>query len=949
MSLPAPYTSASKTLFLMDGTAYLYRGYYANSSLQRSDGFPTGALTVVTRILLRILRTENPARFVFFKDGHGKNFRHELYPDYKANRTSTPEGLIQQFEPVQRMAEALGLHYEESDGCEADDCIASLARRYSSQCPVVIVSADKDLKQCLGPNVIMWDPGSKDAKITTQENVEKENGIPISLWPDLQALTGDSVDNIPGVPGIGPKSALQLLQDLPGLEAIRDHFALVSPRFQKKLEGHLDEMFLWRKLTTMATDRCMHLTLDDTAVRPLDINAAISIAKEFELRQIMRELFQLGRERAGSSPAMTEEVGMAQAAAHPATKAETATNVSAGESTGESAGKSAGTKDGAAQQKKAEPRSEGRSGLAEGLTLMDIARSAAIADLPKAAGTSSLPDCSNARVAVIWPEEDSTCVVAVVPSGHKADDKADDTGGMAGTAFECLFEGSQQELAHWTEKAGLLAVSSAKALLKEGSAWKDTILKRLARGTVYDLGLAAWLFNPDEGRYSWQYIVGLATQAGFAESKGPGSTAIGLAEWGRARLERDGLSHLYDRLELPLVPVLAGMEANGVMVDMTAFHHFLDEVRDELSALTKSVYDMAGEEFNIRSSQQLAHVLYEKLGLKCKKKTSGGQLSTSQETLEALAGNEVVDAILRYRKLEKMRSTYLEPLPKLTDTEGRLHTTFNQQGTATGRLSSSNPNLQNIPVRGALGKRMRACFVAREGYSLVSADYSQVELRVLAHMSQDKALLSAFAHDEDIHARTAALIYDCDPAEVTPDQRRNAKTINFGLIYGMGAQKLAREIGVKLAEAKKFIERYFENLTGIRDFYARTEEHARRDGYVTTIAGRRRLLPNINSGNAQEQALAKRQAVNTVIQGSAADIIKLAMLAVWQDEELKRMGARLLLQVHDELLLEVPEDCAQEAAARVALCMEGVQPEGVPFEPRLRADYGVAKDWGSAH
>ena len=928
MSLPAPYTSASKTLFLMDGTAYLYRGYYANSSLQRSDGFPTGALTVVTRILLRILRTENPARFVFFKDGHGNNFRHEIYPDYKANRSSTPEGLIQQFEPVKRMAEALGLHFEESDGCEADDCIASLAKRYSSQCPVVIVSADKDLKQCLGPNVIMWDPGSKDARITTQESVEKENGIPVSLWPDLQALTGDSVDNIPGVPGIGPKSALQILQDLPGLEAIRDHFALVSPRYQKKLEGHLDDMFLWRRLTTMATDRCTHLTLDDTAVRPLDINAAISIAKEFELRAIMRELFQLGRERTLSTPDLPEEEGRSQASALSGTQAVPA------------AGRGARKKDEAAAQKEAEAGNDGRSELVQGLTLFDVARSAAIADLPKAAGTSSLPDCSNARVAVIWPE-DSFCVVAVA----KPDGSAD----VAENAFECLFEGSQQELAQWTEKAGLLAVSSAKALLKEGSAWKDTILRRLALGTVCDLGLAAWLFNPDEGRYSWQYIVGLASQAGFAEAKGPGSTALGLAAWGRARLERDGLLRLYDRLELPLVPVLAGMEANGVMVDMTAFHHFLDEVRDELAALTQSVYDMAGEEFNIRSSQQLAHILYEKLGLKCKKKTSGGQFSTSQETLEALAGNEVVDAVLRYRKLEKMRSTYLEPLPKLTDGEGRLHTTFNQQGTATGRLSSSNPNLQNIPVRGALGKRMRACFVARDGYSLVSADYSQVELRVLAHMSQDKALLSAFAHDEDIHARTAALIYDCDPCMVTPDQRRNAKTINFGLIYGMGAQKLAREIGVKLAEAKKFIERYFENLTGIRDFYARTEEHARRDGYVTTIAGRRRPLPNINSGNAQEQALARRQAVNTVIQGSAADIIKLAMLAVWQDDELKRMGARLLLQVHDELLLEVPGDCAQEAAARVALCMETVQPEGVPFEPRLRADYGVAKDWGSAH
>ena len=946
MSLPEPYTSASKTLFLMDGTAYLYRGFYANSSLQRSDGFPTGALTVVTRILLRILRTEKPARFVFFKDGHGKNFRHDLYPDYKANRTSTPEGLIQQFEPVKRMTEALGLHFEESDGCEADDCIASLAKRYSSQCPVVIVSADKDLKQCLGPNVIMWDPGSKDARITTAEDVEKENGIPVSLWPDLQALTGDSVDNIPGVPGIGPKSALQLLKEMPGLEAIRDHFALVSPKYQKKLDGHLEEMFLWRRLTTMATDRCEHLSLDDVAVRPFDVNAAVAIAKEFELRAIMRDIFQLGRETAVpakepvpvSVSADTEGNGGAEASAmaENASSSGPAASPASPDATGRSAGSGAGR-----AQKEEGVREAGSRELVQGLSLLDIARSSSIEALPKVASASSLPGCQDARAAVIWPEDDKKCVVAVQPS--------DGAGNFAGAVFECLFEGEEQDLALWTEKAGLLVVASAKALLKEGSPWKKTILERLAGGTIYDLGLAAWLFNPDEGRYSWQYVVGLASQAGFADGKSPGTTALGLAAWGRARLERDGLENLYDTLELPLVPVLAEMEANGVMVDMTAFHRFLDEVRDELAELTQTIYDKAGQEFNIRSSQQLAQILYEKLGLKCKKKTSGGQLSTSQETLEGLAGNEVVDAILRYRKLEKMRSTYLEPLPKLTDGEGRLHTTFNQLGTATGRLSSSNPNLQNIPVRGPLGKRMRACFVAREGCSLISCDYSQVELRVLAHMSQDKALLSAFAHDEDIHARTAALIYDCDPSMVTPDQRRNAKTINFGLIYGMGAQKLAREIGVKLAEAKKFIERYFANLTGIRDFYSRTEEHARRDGYVTTIAGRRRPLPGINSGNAQEQALARRQAVNTVIQGSAADIIKLAMLSVWRDEELKKMGARLILQVHDELLLEVPEEYAQEAAARVALCMEGVEPQGMPFEPRLRADYGAAHDWGSAH
>ena len=331
------------------------------------------------------------------------------------------------------------------------------------------------------------------------------------------------------------------------------------------------------------------------------------------------------------------------------------------------------------------------------------------------------------------------------------------------------------------------------------------------------------------------------------------------------------------------------------------------------------------------------------------RKTRTGQASTSQEALESLAGNPVVDAILRFRKLEKMRSTYLEPLPRLTDRMGRLHTTFNQEATATGRLSSSNPNLQNIPVRGALGKRMRTCFVADKGSLLVSCDYSQIELRVLAHMSQDAELLGAFARDEDIHTRTAALIYELAPEEVSPDQRRNAKTINFGLIYGMGAQKLAREIGVSTTEAKDFIARYFEKLTGLKAFYERVEEEAKEHGFVTTIAGRRRPLPNITSNNNQEQALARRQAINTVIQGSAADIIKIAMCTAWQNADLRALGARMVLQVHDELVLEVPQSNARLAGELVVQIMENVQPKGVPFEPRLKVDWGLGENWGLAH
>ena len=369
-----------------------------------------------------------------------------------------------------------------------------------------------------------------------------------------------------------------------------------------------------------------------------------------------------------------------------------------------------------------------------------------------------------------------------------------------------------------------------------------------------------------------------------------------------------------------------------------------------LDQLTAHVYELAVTQFNIRSAQQLGDALFNGLGLPAPRKTKGGQASTSQQTLEKLAGQHpVVDSILQYRKLEKMRSTYLDPLPRLVDPQGRIHTTFNQKATATGRLSSSNPNLQNIPVRGPLGKRMRSCFIAGPGRLLVSADYSQVELRVLAHVSQDPALLEAFRNGEDIHARTAALVYDLPPDQVSPDQRRNAKTINFGLIYGMGAQKLAQELKISTTQAKDFIARYFERLQGLKEFYEGVEASARKHGFVTTLGGRRRLLPDINSASGQAAALARRQAINTVIQGSAADIIKLAMLAVARDERLRELDARLLLQVHDELLLEVPADAAKEAGALVARLMQDVCPAGKELSVPLLVDWGTGHDWGAAH
>ena len=919
MSLKQRLGLAAEPVFLMDGSAFIYRGFFANRNMQRSDGFPTNSLVVVSRVLLRILREERPRYFAFVQDGKGPNFRHEIFPLYKANRDATPEDLVRQLDPIHRMVRALGLRLEVSQGCEADDCIASLAARFAAEHPVIIVSGDKDLKQCLGPNVYMWDPASKEEKLVSEADFTAESGVTPAQWPDVQALIGDTSDNIPGVPGIGPKTARQIFSICPSLEDIRDHFVLLPPKMQAKLQAHLENMFTWRELTTLRRDFCPGVTLEDLRVRPLDAATCALLTEEFELFALRRELAALDRLQAAEADLPEEflDAGSIREDAQPA------------------AGKKA-----AAEQASLPLAQPARSGRATSqMSLLDAMPQESA---PALDDVSALPDCGDARVALIWAHGDREAPYLAVE------------GADGSSLGEWQWKGPVAELARWLAPARTLVTADLKGLLTSAPCWQFLAGRA---GDCIDLGVAAYLLNPEENDYGWPRLSARwgAVLRHELESRGetaPGPARLGLAmaQLFEQRMEKDGLLELFRRLEMPLLPVLAGMEQSGVAIDAAAFRAFLDDVQGRLDQLTAHVYELAGTQFNIRSAQQLGDVLFNGLGLPAPRKTKGGQASTSQQTLEKLAGQHpVVDSILQYRKLEKMRSTYLDPLPRLVDPQGRIHTTFNQKATATGRLSSSNPNLQNIPVRGPLGKRMRSCFIAGPGRLLVSADYSQVELRVLAHVSQDPALLEAFRNGEDIHARTAALVYDLPPDQVSPDQRRNAKTINFGLIYGMGAQKLAQELKISTTQAKDFIARYFERLQGLKEFYEGVEASARKHGFVTTLGGRRRLLPDINSASGQAAALARRQAINTVIQGSAADIIKLAMLAVARDERLRELDARLLLQVHDELLLEVPADAAEEAGALVARLMQDVCPAGRELSVPLLVDWGTGHDWGAAH
>lgn len=888
---------AGEPLYLMDGSAFVYRGFYANQGLARSDGFPTNALLIVARTLLKILREEQPRRFVFVLDGKSKNFRHDLYPDYKAQRKSMPEGLIVQMEPIRAMVRALGVPLLVTEGCEADDAIASLAHRFSEP-GVVIVGADKDLKQCLSEHIVLWDPASREGKLTTRDDFMAETGLEPAQWPDMQAVIGDSSDNIPGIPGVGVKTAAKIFQDFGSLEEIRDNMSRMAPTIRKKFEGHLEAMFLYRQLTRLSLDCHSNLTEADLLVTQVNVPAAVALLREYELATLTRDV-----QRMVGQNGITGTGG---------------------------AGETAGTGTGEA----------GEAGAMQGSLLTGPEKMAQIS----CESPDQLPDITGRTVAVL---------PAVLPENLPAEQAIllalNDADGKGGN--EWLYTGPVESLiqhlcrAVASSRETLLVTPDVKRLIHQ---FHDMI--RIPAHRWLDLSLCAYLLDPEQQDYGWPKLAGEWSANLNLAPGNPGLLALRMAAAFLPRLEGARLLDLLRELELPLVPVLAAMESAGVLLDTVRLADYLDSVQGDVDRLTTEIHTLAGGPFNIRSAQQLGEVLFKRLGLMAMRKTQGGQASTNRDVLEQLSGKHpIISALRDYRILDKLRSTYLEPLPRLIGADGRIRTTFNQTGTATGRLSSSNPNLQNIPVRGPLGQRMRACFTAESGMALVSADYSQIELRVLACMSNDQALLAAFREGADIHARTAGLLYETPADKISPEQRRAAKTINFGLIYGMGAQKLAQELSISVADAHQFISRYFDRLTGLRDFYASVKEQAREQGYVTTLTGRRRLLPNIASASLQLRALAERQAVNSIIQGSAADIIKLAMLAVYHDPALRSQNARLLLQIHDELLLEAPQDQAAEVGARVVALMSSVTPGGKALEIPLLVECGVGTNWSEAH
>ncbi|MFP4671108.1 MAG: DNA polymerase I [Desulfohalobiaceae bacterium] len=848
MALKQDFAWQEEPLYLVDGSSFLYRAFYAYPDLSRSDGFPTNALYITLRVLLKVLRQEEPQYFCFVLDGREPGFRQEILEEYKAQRLKMPEALEEQIPPLLQVLSLLGIYCLQSRDAEADDHIASLCSRFKEQRPVVILGSDKDLQQCLDEQVLLWDPGQRSEKLITLADFQAKQGISPDKWPDYQALVGDKSDNIPGVPGIGPKTALQLLQRFPSLEDLRDNLYLLPPKQQEKLAPHMDSAFLYRKLTELRTDLEQDRELGDFQRLPV---------RQQELQEFLRSF-----EFSSLYPMLQLEPDQGLG-------------------------------------KKDEPPSP--------------------VQIQKLQG--ELPDINGQQLGLYpWPKELFNL-------------------GLQDREYQVRIQ--PRELASSLKACRHVFLPNYKQLLNSSGAWQE-----LQQEQIFDLALGAYLLDPEQRDYSWEQLCRAYQGQLQASQETPGLLALELGGILRQQLQQAGLLDLMLLLELPLIPILVRMEKRGVAVDLKALQDFLQQVEDQLQELSKRIQSHAGQEFNPRSTQQLAEVLFSHLGLKPGRKTPGGAPSTSSQVLEGMQQQHpIIQDILRHRSLEKLRSTYLEPLPKLVDHEGRLHTHFNHLATATGRLSSSNPNLQNIPIRGEFGPRMRACFVAGPGRSLVAADYSQIELRILAHMSQDPHLLQAFSQSQDIHATTAALLLDKPQEEVDSEERRKAKTINFGLLYGMGPQKLARELGISLKQAKEFMHKYFSRLQKVSSFYTQVQEKAASQGYITTLMGRRRLLKDINSRNENLAAQAKRLAINTLIQGSAADIIKLAMIQVDADPLLQKLKAELILQVHDELLLEVPREQAPQAGERIAWIMTETTQLSVP----LIVEWGSGPNWAQAH
>ncbi len=888
-------------LLLVDASNCLYRAFFAIPGLRAPDGTPTNAVYGFTNMLRKLIRDERPDAVAVAFDPRGPSFRRELYAEYKANRDAQPEDLSLQFPLAREVVEAHGIPILEVEGYEADDVIATLVSQAPDDAEIAILSTDKDLMQLVSDRVVLVDT-MKDQRIGPAE-VEKRFGVGPEQLLDLRSLVGDPSDNIPGVRGVGEKGAAKLLQRWGDLESLLAHAADVSgKRPREALQEHGEDARLSKRLATLRTDVPLPQALEELAWQPPPPEALRELFTRLGFTRLLEEQGELPSPRPTAAPVAC---GLVRSA-----------------------------------------------GELEAL-IEELGEQDPLCVVPVGTETPGGLPADPAGLAFALGEARA----AYVPLQAPASDDA------PCLAPEALFEALRP----------LLEAPAARPWLAADSKRLQTLLAE--RGVsvgppCFDTGLAAFLLDSsartgtatqarrwlDREHRSWEDLAGRGARAVPAGELAvevvaawAGEEACVLGALHRVlpkQLEADGLEPLLRDVELPLTAVLSRMEREGVRVDEGRLEQLDREFADELERIESRIYELAGEEFQVGSPKQLQRILFEKLALPPIKKTKTG-FSTDEGVLEQLAAQHDLPAlVLAHRRLAKLRSTYVVALPPLVDpSTGRIHPSFHQTGAATGRLSCSSPNVQNIPIRTADGVRIREAFVPAEGCRLLSADYSQVELRILAHYSGDEGLIESFRQGEDIHRRTAAEVAGIDPGEVDDDQRARAKAVNFGILYGLSAFGLANQLGIASAEAQATIDAYFTRYTGVRRFLDRTLEEAREQGYVVTLLGRRRYLPDLASRNRALRGAAERMAVNSVIQGTAADLIKKAMVEVSQALDEAALGARMILQVHDELVFEAPSGTLQALEGLVRERMEAVYALEVP----LLVDVGVGDSWREAH
>jgi DNA polymerase I len=885
-----------RTLYLVDGNAQFHRAYFAIRGLTTSRGLPTGATYGFTTMLKKLLADEDPEWIGICFDPPGRTFRHEQYSDYKANRVRMDDDLAVQIPYVRRVCAAFHLPILELPGYEADDVIATLAGRAREQgLRTLVVSADKDLLQLVADDVQVLNPGrdSSGAVLFDRALVLEKWGVPPEQIVDVLALMGDSVDNVPGVPGIGEKGARDLVKQYGTLDNVLEHAAEVKrASYRDGLQQHREAALLSKQLVTLRADVPIALDLESLRRRDPDAPAARALFSELEFVALAKEY----------APAVTTPVAQFET-----------------------------VREELALQAVVD---EARAAKHMALHLLTSARTPMSAELVGLALSLGAGQAYYVPLAPSVLDGDATL-------------RRDDTLRI----LKPLLEDPD------VKKSSFNSKHESVTLARHGVS---------LRGLRTDLLLAAYLLNPGRRAHTLSDLAAdilgedragdldvvkaeAASLESCARAAATAAELVGrLVEPVRVRLEEQGVADIYETLELPLTALLGRIEQAGVKVDVPLLRGMSRDMERQLEQLTREIYVLAGGEFNIQSPIQLREVLFDKLGLKAGKKTAKTRASsTAEEVLEELAfHHDLPRRILDYRSVHKLKSTYVDALPELVHPQtGRIHALLNQTVAATGRLSTSDPNLQNIPIRTAEGRRIREAFVAEPGHLLLSADYSQIELRVLAHLSKDETLIDTFRRGEDVHERTAREVFGAFSSVPVDEQRRVSKMVNYALLYGKTSFTLAKDLGVPRAEAETFIQAYFARYPKVRGFIEDTVAQARESGVVRTLLGRLRRLPDLRAKNFQVRAEAERQAMNTPVQGSAADLIKKAMLDLQAALDARGMQTRQILQIHDELLLEVPESEAADARALVRTVMESAMTLDVP----LVVDARLGRNWAEAH